>query len=95
LGQRLDLRLKSLLYSWPHSCAYAVRCVATVTGGGAGSGVCVASLQPVEKVQTAKAIHQACRDSFVAEDLMLISDAFIYSLPMDQKNFSGVPFQEN
>jgi len=32
--------------------------VATVTGGG-GSGVCVDLLQPVDKMQTAKAMQQA------------------------------------
>jgi hypothetical protein len=41
--------------------------VATVTGGGAGGGVCVDCLQPVEKMQMAKAIQQACRNSFVAK----------------------------
>jgi len=61
--------------------------VATVTGGGAGGGGCFDSLQAVAKVQRAKAIHQACGHSFGAEDFMLISDAFIYSLPMDQKIF--------
>jgi hypothetical protein len=48
--------------------------VATVTGGGAGGGVCVDGLQPVEKVQTAKAIQQACHNSFVAEDLVNFSE---------------------
>jgi hypothetical protein len=44
--------------------------VATVTGGGAGGGVCVDCLQPVKTVPTARAIQHACLKRLVVEVLV-------------------------